>query len=264
MNGVKRKICLIFLLVFTLNTGPSFAQVSGRSIPSVSNFELDPLGNCYYQSGSDIIKLNKEGKELVRYSMKDLGRPSSFDVGNPMRILVFYAEFAIIRILDNNLVDQSELDLRTLGLLQPKAIAGTPDQGIWIFEEISGALIKLDAKLNTPAISVDLNQLLGRRPSPSRLLANQEWLIFVDQQEVIVFDQFGTKFKSIPFHEKPRLVQIAENELTIDSGDELLRYQLRLNQLRKEKSTIPTKAIKAYLSEEKYWFIQDQNLFLAQ
>ena len=132
------KFILLILLTF-YSTFPSFAQLEIKPIASVSNFEVDPLGNCYYFKNDDLIKVNALGKELVRYSMKNLGAPSAIDVSNPLRILVFYSAQAVIRILDNNLVDQSELDLRSMGIIQPKVMAGTPDQGIWIFDEISAS-----------------------------------------------------------------------------------------------------------------------------
>lgn len=253
-----------YLLLFLLLLGSciqTFAQ--GRdSIQQVLQFRLDPLGNCYYQRGSDIVKLNAQGKELVRYSMKDLGTPTSFDVSNPMRILVFYAEFAVIRILDNNLVDQSEINLRNMGIIQPKAMAGTPDQGIWIYDDISGNLVKIDNKLGASVISVDLSQLLQRRPVPLALHANQQWIAWLDNEEIIVFDQFGTKLKSFKIKERPVLFQLGEQSISYTQAGQKITHYLRLNSLEEEEFPGPLKAQEAAYSGTKLWYLQNGTLHI--
>lgn len=258
------KFFLLFTFFFSLVSHPLFSQESGKKIQHVSTFEIDPLGNCYYLSNDDLIKTNAQGKELVRYSMKNLGKPSSIDVSNPLRILVFYAAQAVIRILDNNLIDQSELDIRSLGILQPKVIAGTPDQGIWIFDEISAGLIKIDTKLKSNALSVDLTQLLGRRPNPLQLIANQYWLVMVEQQGIIVFDQFGSKLKSIPLEKSPVTLQLSENSLFFTDREELMNYNMNLNTFRKENNFCSKTAVKAYFSEGKCWFLEEETLYIPQ
>jgi hypothetical protein len=253
-----------YLLLFLLLLGSCFQTFAqGRdSIQQVLQFRLDPLGNCYYQRGSDIVKLNAQGKELVRYSMKDLGTPSSFDVSNPMRILVFYAEFAVIRILDNNLVDQSEINLRNMGIIQPKAMAGTPDQGIWIYDDISGNLVKIDNKLGASVISVDLSQLLQRRPVPLALHANQQWIAWLDNEEIIVFDQFGTKLKSFKIKERPVLFQLGEQSISYTQAGQKITHYLRLNSLEEEEFPGPLKAQEAAYSGTKLWYLQNGTLHI--
>jgi hypothetical protein len=257
------KYILLILITF-YSSFPSYAQLQIKPIENVSNFEVDPLGNCYYLRNDEVIKVNALGKELVRYSMKNLGAPSAIDVSNPLRILVFYSAQAVIRILDNNLVDQSELDLRSMGIIQPKVIAGTPDQGIWIFDEISASLIKIDTRLNSSALSIDLTQLTGRRPNPIRLIANQNWVIMHDQQGIILFDQFGTKLKSIPLDTPSIVLQLSENSLIYSDKGQLMSYQMNLNAFQKENNLCPKNAVKAYFSEEKCWFLDQETLYFPQ
>lgn len=251
-------ILVIFSCVFSNAQGPS------KTIDNVSNFEIDPLGNCYYLKSDDLVKVNANGKELVRYSMKNLGTPSAIDVSNPLRILVFYSSQAVIRVLDNNLIDQSELDLRSMGIIQPKVMAGTPDQGIWIFDEISASLIKIDTKLKSSALSVDLNQLIGRRPNPVRLIANQNWVIMQDLQGIIIFDQFGTKLKSIPLEKATNVLQLNENTLFYSDNGQLMSYQMTINAFQKENNLCSKNAVKVYFSEVKCWYLEQETLFLPQ
>lgn len=239
MSLLVNRRCLLFMLLLITGSCLQLQAQVRDSVQQVIRFRIDPLGNCYYQKGSDIIKLNSQGKELVRYSMKDLGTPTSFDVSNPMRILIFYAEFAVIRILDNNLVDQSEINLRNMGIIQPKAMAGTPDQGIWIYDDISGNLVKIDNKLGASVISVDLSQLLQRRPVPLALQANQQWIAWLDNEEIIVFDQFGTKLKSFKIKDRPVLFQLGEQSISYTQSGQKITHHLRLNGIEEEEFPAP-------------------------
>ncbi len=255
---------LTLFVLFIFSGACLEAQIYRDSIQGVSDFNLDPLGNCYFLKGSDIVKLNARGSELVRYSMKNIGKPSSFDVNNPMRILIFYAEFAVIRILDNNLVEQSEVNLRELGIMQPRVMAGTPDQGIWVYDEISGSLIKIDQALKRSAISVDLNQLTGKRPNPHLLLANQHWLVLQDENTLFVLDQFGTKVKTLALTEKPSLLQLKENELIFSSDKKLITMLLTMNAEKTDVCNCPAVATKCILNGDKYWYIVNQTLVLPE
>lgn len=254
---------LVLILLFAF-PGIIRAACIGDSILNVLDFRLDPLGNCYYLKTGDIVKLNARGKEMVRYSMKDIGAPGRFDVNNPMRVLVFYPEFAVIRILDNNLVDQSEVNIRDLGYLQPRVIAGTPDQGIWVYDEIKGELVKIDTRLKSEALSVDLVQLLGRRPMPAEMTASQQWIVMAEDKETLVFDQFGTKIKSITTSSAPVMIQLEDNILLLGIEDSIQEYHLRLLSERKLPQLIPQGCSRAALYNGKLWHLRNNILYLPE
>lgn len=264
MSAPRFNLTLPFFLFFLCSPQSLPAQGVRDSIANVIDFRLDPLGNCYYLKAGDIVKLNPRGRELVRYSMKDMGMPGQFDVNNPMRILVFYPEFAMIRVLDNNLIDQSEVNMRDLGYLQPRVIAGTPDQGIWVYDEIPGELAKIDTRLKSEAISVDLVQLLGSRPMPSLMLAGQQWIVMSEDAQTLVFDQFGTKIKSISTRQKPVLLQLEENVLRLAEKDSITEYHLRLLSSRTLPQTLPAGCSRAALYGERIWFLRNNTLYIPE
>jgi len=260
-NRIRKSLQLLYgvLLLCCLFSFVAMAQ-QPLHIKGVSDFSIDPLGNCYYRINDDIIKADRGGRELSRFSRRDLGTPTSFDVSNPLRILVFYAPFARVRILDNNLIEQSEIDLRSMGILQPKVIAGTPDQGIWIFEEISGSLLKLDTRLKSTAISVDLNQLLGRRPQPDLMIANQRWMVLKDAGEILIFDQFGTRARSLPLPGRTRMLQLNEDRLFYEENGQIIDYSLVYNIGRPTDQKCPPEAVMARTHEEKCWYLTANEL----
>lgn len=247
--------CAVIISLPEINLAQEPARISG-----VREFAIDPLGNCYYRVKDDIIKADRSGRELTRYSRRDMGTPTSFDVSNPLRILVFYAPFAKIRILDNNLIDQSEIDLRSMSILQPKVIAGTPDQGIWIFEEITGTLLKLDTRLKSAAISVDLNQLLGRRPQPDLLLANQRWMILRDNGEILIFDQFGTRTRSFQIPAHSRILQLDGDNLYYEENGKVWSHSLSYNINKTLDKSCPPEAVVFRLHEQNCWYMTENEL----
>lgn len=203
-------------------------------------------------------------REMVRFSMKDLGTPTSYDVNNPLRVLIFYAEFAVIRVLDNNLISQSEIQLRPLGILQPRVFAGSPDQGIWIYDDISGTLSKVNTQLGKAAVSVDLSQLLGKRPDPISLMASNDWVVMLNELEIIVFDQFGTKVKSIQLKTSPVLFQLHENQLRYNQGDQLITEDLRLKTFKTDTYPCKSTAESVFLYDHRCWWLENQILYLGQ
>ncbi|MFM9055167.1 MAG: hypothetical protein ACKOQY_00540 [Bacteroidota bacterium] len=222
------------------------------------------MGNLYVVSGAEIQKFSPSGAPGVRYSRKDLGTPTSIDVSNPLRILIFYAEFALINITDNNLVDQSEIDLRSLGYLQPRAAAIAPDQGIWIFDEIIGALIKIDTRLQSAAISVDLIQLLGYRPQIREIATSRDWVIARDDSLIHVFDLFGTKSMSIPIQSKPVLCQLIEGTLLFSQGEELVRTDLRTRTEQRSPLPCPSASERTEWIDNRCRYMVRGNLYMAR
>ncbi|MFM9009131.1 MAG: hypothetical protein ACKORE_11190, partial [Bacteroidota bacterium] len=98
MRCLQCKYPAAVLLVFLLQGISLHAQIISDPlyIGKALDFRSDPMGNLYVVSGAEIQKFSPSGAPGVRYSRKDLGTPTSIDVSNPLRILIFYAEFALI------------------------------------------------------------------------------------------------------------------------------------------------------------------------
>lgn len=266
MRSLRLKHLPVALLLAMLPTTNVRAQSTSDPINlgKAFDFRSDPMGNIYVVSGAEIQKFSPAGTPGVRYSRKDLGTPTSIDVSNPLRILVFYAEFALIKITDNNLVDQSEIDLRSLGYLQPRAAAIAPDQGIWIFDEIIGALIKIDTRLQSASISVDLIQLLGYRPQIREIATSRDWVIARDDSLIHVFDLFGTKSMSIPIYSRPVLCQLIEGTLLFSQGEELIRTDLRTRTDQRSALPCPSESERTEWINNRCRYMYRGNLYMAR
>ena len=187
---MKKFLRIIFILILVYFQAP--AQNVLDTTKLVKDFTIDLLGQCYAIQGREIIKLDVNGSIISTYSNKDFGNPSALDARDPLRLIVFYRDFSMIRILDSRLAVQSQLDLRQLGFLDVRLIAGNADQSIWVYDRTYSQLSKIDVRLQKSLLTVDLRQFLGKSIVPKRLELSQNWIVLLNDSDIILLDQYGT------------------------------------------------------------------------
>jgi len=186
------------LAVVFLCLGSSFSRADNYDLNliksiDVSNgyFTTDPIGNIYLVRDENfLVKYNAQGDSLAVFNDVTFGSITSIDATNPLRILVFYADFGRIKILDNILSLKNELDLTKLGLFNVPAVANSQDGTIWVFDP-SGQLLKIDDRLEIKH-SYPLRNMLDFAVSPSHLVERDRILYMTDTaQGILQFDRFG-------------------------------------------------------------------------
>ena len=113
-------LIILSLLLFQNNT---FAQSENDGLKSITEITkttdfitTDKLGNLYTVAGDEISKYDQNGKFLQKNSIKSLGKITSLDVTNPLKILVFYKDYNKIVFIDNMLAQSGNLiDLSAMG-----------------------------------------------------------------------------------------------------------------------------------------------------
>ena len=88
-----------------LQAQPSDTLVVQRSLPlSARRATTDQLGNLYLvTTGNALEKYTPEGLFLTRFTNNRLGAIQSVDVSNPLKVLVWYADFRTVVFLDRSL-----------------------------------------------------------------------------------------------------------------------------------------------------------------
>jgi len=253
---------IIFICFFSSN---SIAQIVLDSSISVKDFTVDMLGQCYAIRGSEIIKLNADGKIISTYSRKDLGKPTSIDARDPLRLLVFYRDFGMIRILDNQLAEQAQLDLRLLGFFDVRLIAGNEDQGIWLYDRANAELSKIDVRLQKSLLTVNIKQFLGKAIFPRSLLVSQNKIIIQNENELIIFDQYGTYIRTIQLTYTPILLELDGKKLLTGNGDTVELTDLNIfNSTQKIDKNLPLEAQKVVILNDRLWYLKGDKLFLPK
>ena len=213
----------------------SFAFVSDDPLKTIFTikasadfFTTDNLGNTYLIKGEEIKKYGQTGELLKIFSNKTSGKITSLDASNPLRILVFYKDFATILILDDLLSQNGDpMNLLDYGLEQSDVICTSFNNGIWFFSRENMELVRLDQNFKTVVNTGNLNRLLGTDLKPNFLLENNGYVYLNNPAEgILVFDIYGTYFKTISLKGLQRF-QVKENNIYYFIDGSLKSYNLK-------------------------------------
>ena len=199
-----------------------------KSIPFTNvKFTTDRLGNAYVIVENQLLEFDTAGKPKINYSNFDSGILSSVDASNPLKILLFYPDFARLELLNNRLALQSTIELRNMGVIQPMVACQSRQDGYWVFDLQDIQLKKFDLNLQLQYESGNLGQLLGHKLLPN-YIAEGDYNVFLSNPStgILVFDRFGAYLKTIPIPDI-KSFQIINNDLLFVKNNKLLKYNLK-------------------------------------
>ena len=169
---------------------------------SYSYMDADILDNVYLLTEtSQLRKLNSNGDSIASYNdVKKYGNPSLIDVSNPLKILVYYKNFATVVTLDRLLSFRNSINLRTLNIFSVKALSISYDNNIWLFDEQDYKLKKINDEGKLLQESTDWRMLINEVPSPSQIIDRDQFVYLYDSSKgFFVSDYYGSYKNNIPF-----------------------------------------------------------------
>ncbi len=214
------------------------------SLPVEARFATaDNLGNIYLIDTQNALeKYNPDGRLLSRYSNNRLGGATSIDVANPLKILVWYADFRTVVFLDRNMTALGELYLMEAGIPELRTIAAAADGNLWLYDEIAFQLKKITPAGSLLFESQALNQLatVGAHPSRTDSSAENRRIGFAtirdDGEKVLAsdpaagifwFDSYGQLQQILPWTGVHRFILDHHDQLEYLDGDSLHIENLR-------------------------------------
>lgn len=208
--------------------GGSFKHLFSIAIESAAFITTDYLGNIYVVDRNEINKYTAKGTLICSFSDKISGSISSVDVSNPLRVQVFYQDFGQIIYLDDVLsVIGSRISLVDQGLDQATLSCSSWDDGIWLYDPQDFELKRLGSDLRLSHQSGNINQLLGIEVSPDYILEVNNYVYLNDPSSgILVFDQFGTYYKSLPVKGAGHF-QVSGNQVFYLSSNRLMSYDFK-------------------------------------
>lgn len=191
-------------------------------------FTSDNIGNIYTVVKDEIRKYNPNGELIKIFSSKNLGPIQNIDASNPLRILVHYRDMARILFLDNQLSQNgSVIDLLSLSLEQSDLACTSFNNGVWLFNRQNMELVRLEESLNKTVSTGNLNRLLGVQLKPVAMTEYKGYVYLADPNEgVLVFDIYGTYFKTIPI-KNVISIQVIDDYLFCFRTGEFLSYHMK-------------------------------------
>lgn len=223
---------IISVLVFSLITFSFTADDELKTLFVIKSnadyFITDNLGNTYLIKGEEIKKYGQTGDLLKIFSNKTIGKITSVDATNPLRILVFYKDFATILIIDDLLSQNGDpMNLQDYSLEQSDVICTSFNNGIWFFNRENMELVRLDDSFKPVVNTGNLNRLLGTDLKPNFMIEHNGYIYLNNPLEgIFIFDIYGTYFKTLPIKGLQRF-QVKDNIMFYYTDGILRSYNIK-------------------------------------
>jgi hypothetical protein len=226
---------LINIFLFSLVLGGSTTAQTDSSFQlvktikgDIASFTVDNLDNIYIlNSRNQVKKLNANGDSIAVYNdVRKFGTATLIDVSNPMKLLLYYKDFATIVTLDRLLNVRNSLDLRKQKILQARAIGQSYDNKIWVYDELENKLKKIDEDGTLLLETADFRLLLGQSPTPIKIFDENKFVYLYDPlQGIYVFDYYGALKNNIMIFGWQNL-KVAGKYIFGSRSDTLYRYEI--------------------------------------
>lgn len=197
------------------------------SIPMKADFiSTDYLGNIYVVRNKNfIVKYNKNGDSISNFNAIQRGKISQIDATNPMKTLVYFANFSQILVLDNMLSLKNTISLKKINRFNIPCIANSTDGNIWFYDP-NGELVKIDEDMKI-LLQMPLRNILPFVLDPVYMIEQNRNLYICDTSKgVFAFDRFG--FYQNKLNIKTNMLQVFEKQFVYVDNNYIKVYDAQL------------------------------------
>lgn len=193
---MKWLLSLVFIFLSIGLKGQSLQLDKTISVPKgAEDVDIDQFGNIYVVLDTEIRKLDADGQFVASYADPSFGRIDQMDVLNALNPLIYYADFNQLRILDNRLNVSQTLSLLNLGFNDPKLVAYSDQNRIWVYDQSADRLLQYSLQeqkiVNQSPI---ISQLGVPTPQIKNLKSGFNYsLLYLQNQGFLVFDALGAR-----------------------------------------------------------------------
>ncbi|MFL5766208.1 MAG: hypothetical protein ACJ77K_19855 [Bacteroidia bacterium] len=247
------------LIAFLFLSVSCFSQEKYKLLHKIDvdadQFTTDNQCNVYVVKNNELIKYDKTGKLLYKYSNKTLGKISYVDASNMLRVLVFYKDFSSVIFLDNTLTQNGEpVDLRLLDISAAPVVCSSYDNGIWVYDPSRWALIRYDKTFADIIENSNLEQSLNDSLLPNLLVEyNNKIYLNNPRSGIIVFDNYGTYYKTLPLKNLQHFQPITD-WVYYAEGKKIKAYNIKTTE---EKEFDAPSDFKTFRLEDNILLLQD-------
>jgi len=196
-------------------------------------FTTDYLGNVFHYTSGGISRFDSEGIKTGIFSSREFGDVSSVDATNPMKILVVFDKFSKAVVLDNSMSANTSFDLSLPGIPAFSLICTSHEGGFWIFDPSEKTLKKINDQLVVTATGTSLRQVTETDLMPDRILDSGNWLVlYASGYGFLVFDRYGTYFKSVKTGTSVRDFQVNNDDIIYKEDDIIKMVDIRNNRIK--------------------------------
>jgi hypothetical protein len=184
----------------------------------------DQFGRLYILNGSNLTCRDSALNVLYTYSDLSKGPFSSVDVTDPLKILLFSADFSTLTFLDQKLtVKGSPLNLQFMEVANASLCCSSYESGFWVYDASSAQLLRFNY-LSQQVLSNNITALTGETVHPVFMTEIGNSLFISDTSSgIFEFDRYGGYIKMIPVKRVINILK-ASDRLLFCTPDDLIAY----------------------------------------
>ena len=268
----KIKAILVLFLCFCASVAINAQNDSAFSFLKIikgkyASFTVDNLDNIYLISaGNQLKKINGNGDSAgVFNDVKRFGNLTAIDVTNPLKILLYYKNYATAVVLDRFLNTRNTINFRKQNIFSVQSITTSYDNNIWLFDEQDYKLKKIDDDGRLLQETTDLRMLFDSVPSPINLIDKDNFVYLYDTAKgFYIFDYYGAFKNRLPFLNWNNVAVSAKNMYGF-SNNKLYSYEL--NSLTLKEYQLPAFFGDYYtikVTNGKLYLLKDDGVYIYQ
>jgi len=257
------RFVILFLFLFLFNN--AFANDS-IVIGQASKYVItDKLGQVYIVNTADeLIKYNAQGQQQFIYFDRTLGEISYIDATNPFQVLVFFEGFQAIVWLDRTLNPISMMRLSDFGFFQLNTIAVASDNRLWIYDNTTFQIKKIDNQGEVIVESMELNNLTTNLNPNFIIEKNNRIYLNNPETGIFVFDIFGQYIETIPISNLTTF-QIMDGQLWYQNKTEFNSYHFKTLQTKTIDLPFRIEAKQTVFKQKNNWFwVKDEEVVIMK
>lgn len=195
-------------------------------------FTVDKLQQVYLLTEDNtIIKYTSDKAEAFRYNNNTRGPVGYIDATDPFNVLLFYPDFQSIASLDRTMNERAFLLLYNSNIINASAIALARDNNIWVYDQATFNLSKINAAGEVLLSSDNLSAQLDQAPIITQMVARSNYVFLLSKEQgVFIFDNFGQFYQLLPFEGFDQMQMIDQTILLHKQGQSLIYHMERLKE----------------------------------
>lgn len=208
--------CLFFLFLFQIGFGQTVSLKSSTPFVMDRFIGIDSYKNTYFLKDRVLHKKGEDGNFI--YNALQLGRISSVDIINPLKIVVFFQDTNTVVLLDNKLNEIERIAFNNLPqFLNVGTATSAGGNSLWIFNIDTQQLELYDyrAKMQTVVSQPFSGKLLSQA-------SNFNYCFILTEKKLRAFNVYGSILNEIDVDGFEKIVQ--QNENLVALKDNSLYY----------------------------------------
>lgn len=196
---------LLMFFCFQLGIAQSITPKSTVSVVMDRFIGFDNFKNTYFIKDRVLHKQGEKGNFI--YNALQLGRITSVDIINPLKLVIFFQDTNTVVLLDNNLNEIERIDFNNLRqFLNVSSATNAGNNSLWIFNMDTQQLELYDYRAKI--------QTVVSQPYPGKLLSrasNFNYCFTLSEKTLRAFNIYGSLLNEMPMSDYEKIVQQNEN-----------------------------------------------------